>query len=162
MHIMTEHINKDTHYPCIHITNLYSSINAHHFYFCTGDVTLQCDSEIANATKNVTLTPKSKGFYLFRCDVIGSVKLTWETSDSPSFTVLSFTGTGYTFSNDINYVIGEVEEEDGESNTNFTSYMWFDSKDFQPRFVKCSSADFSAMALFGNTFCCTYIFSLAF
>ena len=128
------------------------------FFFFTGNVKLQCDNEIANATNNVTMTQKSKGYYLFRCDVIGSVKLIWETSHSPSFPVASFTPTGYFFEDDINYVIEKIEVGDNETDTNFTSYIWFYSEDFQPSFVLCASAEFSTMAAFGDYI---YIFSLA-
>ena len=118
-----------------------------------GDVMMRCDASIVNATNNVTtLTYVSERYYFFRCDVFGSRRLIWKTSDSQPFTVASFTPTGRIVSDDevINYLVERVEVGDKETNTNFTSYLWFHSENYKPEFVQCASAEFSTTAFFGN------------
>ena len=111
---------------------------------------MHCDGEIVNANNHVNLTHKSSRYYFFRCDVFGSIKLIWEISNSSELNVAPFTSTGYILSNDINYLIEKVQVGESESDTNFTSYMWFYSENVTPSFVRCASAEFSTMAFFGN------------
>ena len=114
---------------------------------------MRCDASIVNATNNVTtLTYVSERYYFFRCDVFGSRRLIWKTSDRQPFIVAPFTATGRIVSDDevINYLVERVEVGDKETNTNFTSYLWFYSENYKPEFVQCESFEFSTTAFFGN------------
>jgi hypothetical protein len=116
-----------------------------------GDVIMRCDASIVNATNNVTtLTYVSERYYFFRCDVFGSRRLIWKTSDRQPFIVAPFTATGRIVSDDevINYLVERVEVGDKETNTNFTSYLWFYSENYKPEFVQCESFEFSTTAFF--------------
>ena len=81
--------------------------------------------------EDIYFCPKSS--YYFRCDVIKCSHLKWEVSGSVVQTIFPYTPTSDVVPRDpLNILIQNISRGDIEEETNFTSYLWFNSSSYPP------------------------------
>ena len=109
-------------------------------YFYVGSVQFT----YSDARKDATMYYCPDTYYYFHCIVIESSVLVWKVSGVEIVTLTSSDRVTDEFPQQYNVMLHDIDFGDVETETNFSSSLWFRPSDFDAESVTCESAETSS------------------
>ena len=103
-----------------------------------GTVILSLASEESTPHQVINYCPQT--YYYFRCEVSSSLRLVWKVNDIEELRLSPSSKPSDIFPEEpLNFLVQSVEVGNSPSQTNFVSYLWFNTGNVDVNNVSCES-----------------------